>query len=633
MKSTKEKKTMTSKWIWNDLAISKDDYAYFKSSFKSETGKIKLKISVDTDYMVFFNKKVVAFGQYPCFPYAPVYDEIDLKCRKGDNDIVILVYYSGSDSHSTYYYSPIPGLYFSIKEGDKTLLVSDENILSGRYLAFEHGHADNITPQLGYRTFYDSEYEGKHTELRPSVIVDKSYNLEKRGNLKTKLFSHIEGKYLKNEPGHLLIDFEKERTAYLDLDFYSSKRQEILICWGEHINDGGVRYLIENRNFSTVFKAKKGRNKHFYTFRRYGLRYLEVFYKDEIKINKFGLREVYYPFKEKKIILDTPLHQKIFDVAKYTLKCCYHEHFEDCPWREQSFYAMDSRNQMLFHSVVFKNSETIKSALKLLSQDRTPDNILCITSPANHPLKIPSYSLYLVEEVYLYAKLYKDPSIFDIMYDKLVSLMDAFIKRIDKGILQNFIGKNYWNFYEWVPGLDYPKDEVTSDIILNSLLIISLKNMDKINKAMNKPLRYQELIKKMIKACRKYFYNQDDGLCIFAKADPQYYCLANSFACLSGIASKKQIPYIAEQLINNKSIIPSSSALRVFMYDVLISVDKAKYKDYIIGDIDRVCEYQLNHGATTFWETELGEADFNNAGSLCHAWCAYAVYYYKKLLK
>jgi hypothetical protein len=39
----------------------------------------------------------------------------------------------------------------------------------------------------------------------------------------------------------------------------------------------------------------------------------------------------------------------------------------------------------------------------------------------------------------------------------------------------------------------------------------------------------------------------------------------------------------------------------------------------------------LSAGATTFWETELGEADFENAGSLCHGWSALPIYYFHRL--
>lgn len=41
------------------------------------------------------------------------------------------------------------------------------------------------------------------------------------------------------------------------------------------------------------------------------------------------------------------LSQKIYDTAVRTLKLCIHEPYEDIPWREQSLYCFDSRNQML----------------------------------------------------------------------------------------------------------------------------------------------------------------------------------------------------------------------------------------------------------------------------------------------
>ena len=38
----------------------------------------------------------------------------------------------------------------------------------------------------------------------------------------------------------------------------------------------------------------------------------------------------------------------------------------------------------------------------------------------------------------------------------------------------------------------------------------------------------------------------------------------------------------------------------------------------------------VSRGATTFWETDLGHADFHNAGSLCHGWSAVPIYLYGK---
>ena len=57
--------------------------------------------------------------------------------------------------------------------------------------------------------------------------------------------------------------------------------------------------------------------------------------------------------------------------------------------------------------------------------------------------------------------------------------------------------------------------------------------------------------------------------------------------------------------------------MRAFLYDSLLKFGD-KYKTYIIDDIKEKYKKMLDMGATTFWETEKGAADFDGAGSLCH---------------
>ena len=59
--------------------------------------------------------------------------------------------------------------------------------------------------------------------------------------------------------------------------------------------------------------------------------------------------------------------------------------------------------------------------------------------------------------------------------------------------------------------------------------------------------------------------------------------------------------------------------------------DREKYKDHILADIDRRYKRMLDAGATSFWETEKGDRDFDLAGSLSHGWSAMPVYYYSIL--
>ena len=65
------------------------------------------------------------------------------------------------------------------------------------------------------------------------------------------------------------------------------------------------------------------------------------------------------------------------------------------------------------------------------------------------------------------------------------------------------------------------------------------------------------------------------------------------------------------------------------MYDVLLQSEEL-YKEYVKRDIEKVWGDMLFAGATTFWETDEGESDFHNAGSLCHGWSAVPLYLYGK---
>ena len=72
-------------------------------------------------------------------------------------------------------------------------------------------------------------------------------------------------------------------------------------------------------------------------------------------------------------------------------------------------------------------------------------------------------------------------------------------------------------------------------------------------------------------------------------------------------------------------------SMRCFMYDALLKTDRQRYQAFILDDIAVRYGRMLDAGATSFWETELGAADFDGAGSLCHAWSAMPVYYYSIL--
>jgi hypothetical protein len=78
-------------------------------------------------------------------------------------------------------------------------------------------------------------------------------------------------------------------------------------------------------------------------------------------------------------------------------------------------------------------------------------------------------------------------------------------------------------------------------------------------------------------------------------------------------------------------VIPNTLSMNSFRFDALLREDRTKYAPVILGELDRDYLYMLRNGATTFWETIQGSADFSDAGSLCHGWSALPIYYYETL--
>ena len=144
---------------------------------------------------------------------------------------------------------------------------------------------------------------------------------------------------------------------------------------------------------------------------------------------------------------------------------------------------------------------------------------------------------------------------------------------------------------------------------------------------------YTPISKKLGNAIREAFYDEQMGLFKNRNvdADGNFSVLGNALAILAGATTNEKANYIAERLLSDNTLVPISLSMRCFLNDALLAVDKEKYAPVILEDIERIYRPMIDMGVGTVWETELGESDFRNAGSLCHGWSALPIYYYHTL--
>ena len=696
-------------WIWRRGETGPDEFCDFLSTVAvpAEGKRYYLHIASDSNYTVWMNGKLCTFGQYADYPDYKIYDRVDItdSLRAGLNRMVTVVWYYGINS-STYRIGA-PGLIYEIVDEDGAVVsFSDETVLSRKSRDYISGKCHLISGQLGPTYHYDMKgYDGFLTEgcegfEKSHVVTSISMNFTLRPNKKLTLeprmkaalcrtgcfkyttaadvasvnmqYAAISSRYphemMKSgdmkfgspvklvsdsaEYGGVffIVDLGEETAGFLDIDLEVPADCRLDVGYGEHLKDGVCRTSV--RGFFCEIDLKAGRNTWLHTFRRFGCRYVQFFvHSSAVTVHYAGIRPTLYPLKHKQYKSGNLLRETIYKVCQNTLQQCLHEHYEDCPWREQALYTMDSRNQMLCGYYAFGETEAPRASLELISHGVRPDGILSLCYPMGGDAPIPSFSCMYFVQMDEYIRHSGDVTLAAAVFDKLETVMEAFHKKLQpEGIIENFYGPgpegrcDYWNFYEWSDTMHGPFGETQRrlECPLNCFYSLAMQSLANICDALGKTAYAAELrerVRSLNAAIAEVFYNPETKL--FESFDVihrgWYTVLTQSLAMLCGAADGVDTTVMLEAMATNgkteagMELVPNTLSMNAFRFDALLAVDREKYAPVILDELDRDYLYMLRCGATTFWETIIGADDFADAGSLCHGWSALPVYYYELL--
>ena len=634
------------KWIWLKGEQRADSHAEFFIPLSFSGEKTEIRISADSDYTLYVNGKFVSCNQYRDFPYYKIYDAIDITeyLVNGENVIAAEVWFYGCPNFS--YYTSNAGLWYEIYQNDRLVKQSDENTLSRLSLAYQSGMEKKITTQIGWSYHYDTTKEDDwKTKLcegfEKSALGGEGISEPiPRPIERLSILPAVNAKFIRTQNNRMLYDLGREEVGFPTFRIKSPVKQKLRLVWGEHIEDGQVRDIIGPRDFSVEVTVGEGVTEFSSYFRRFGARYLELEYKTPIEVDYLTVFPCEYPVRMLPYDFKNDLRNRIYEIAARTLVLCMHDHYEDCPWREQAMYAMDTRNQIMCGYYAFGEEKFPRAALRLFGEDDHIDGLLNITTPfkgdTTPPSRaIPSFSLHFVTMVYEYYLRTGDLSLLREVFPKLTQIMNACLSNMQNGLLQRFEpSERIWNFYEWTFDLNGGAAvPITSpyETALNCLLSIALGRMQAICDWLGEKADFLSVKQALNQKIVEVFYNKEKGLFINRAGAENYSELVNALCILCGAAEGETAERIASLLASDHDITKCSLSMMCFKYDALLQVDKEKYRSYILTDIDATYSKMLNAGATSFWETENGQSDFGNAASLCHGWSAMPVYYYHVL--
>lgn len=677
-------------WIWDEAKCGlENQYVCFKKQFDAEREEnLILYICADTRYAVWLNGELAEFGEYLSQPEEKFYDEISLKdyLQNGTNTLCIEVNYSGVKSFT--YKKGTPGLIYFMESEKRTITPDETYVCDGT--GYIYGKMPLVSLQIGPSIEYDAnretEWKTKGVDAKPAVRCEASKNLPDnllpRPVKKLKRNNCVEGclitqgkfiydkgetvsekmqyaymaydeneNIIKNnsiEPAnnkggvYLIFDMGSETSGNIEFDVDCSKNTKIDISVGEHLEDMRVRSYVSGRNFGFRYTAKNGKNKFLNVFRRTAGRYIQVNISDfdYFNINYIGLRKAEYPVERiNEIHTDDVLVKEIDNICINTLLNCMHEHYEDCPWREQALYAMDSRVQSQCGYYVFGEYAFAKASIDLLMKTLKDDGYLDITAPNDFDLTIPTFTLEWIiwaTEYLMQSNDFETAVVYDEAFEKILS---KHFERFENGLLKNLEGDRYWHFYDWSPYLDGVKEVegvptqdfyMEFDCAVNITLYYALTKVaevrEKLLKKETKQLR--AFLKQFAESINKAFYDVKEGRYrLFKEEEEKVYTeLVQAIAILCDIAPNGE--KLSEDIINSNDMIKVTLNRTIYKYEALLK--NGKNWEYVMNDIKTTWGAMLKNGATSFYETIEGAKAFDRGGSLCHGWSAVPAYIFRK---
>lgn len=595
--------------------------------FRWKTGLLKngkrvlLRIAVESKYVLYLNGQMLVFdGGLNRGPdlNSGYYDEIDLtdNIRDGQNTFAVIVWYWGNGGRCNYN-SGFAGLMFEIKQDGEMVFNSSEGSVKVKthpcYLksrpplpSYLYG-GDNIT----YRRdpVMDKWYMPDFDDLEWQAPVTKAKYpqtpwgiLEKRP-IPQFYFTGVKkyGKIIQDgEYYYCFLNGAKHISPYMKL--YSPKS-------GINIDIRTDRYEVNGgpgdhgnvyRSQRIDYVADAGEQDYLALYWYFGE---QVIYKipNDITVLELGYMESGYDCQ---VTLDyspkTEFEEKLVGKCLNTLRVCMRDNFMDCPDRERGQWIGDVSVQapQVFRVLDSNAVMLVKKAIDDFIRMRN-GAVLRGNVPGECASELPSQSLIAIGQYGMISEYVKSTGDIETLKRCYAPMLD-YLKLWNlqpNGLVEPRTGD--WAWFDHLENVD-------SKVLENCIYLSAVQF---VKEAAEKIGRFGdiEFLRKraevICSAVRKH-YRCDNCYKGGEYTDER----ANAFAVLSGVADKKEYPFIRDILIDNFNCTPYME------YFVLLALCKMGYKEEAYQRMVKRYSPLVENENSTLWE------DFEILGTRNHAW-------------
>ena len=340
---------------------------------------------------------------------------------------------------------------------------------------------------------------------------------------------------------------------------------------------------------------------------------------EEIAGVRLELTFATFPFGEfrKFSAPDDPVLEKIFETGCRTLRCCSHEHFEDCPYFEQLQYVGDSRIEALLSYDLSGNDALGRHALKTFAASMLENGMIQSRYPSAFRQIIPGYALIWIMMIRDHWERFRDAKLVKELLPKAEILLNAFERaREDSGLIGPMPGWHYTDGVDKWPLCASDRGEKVPDTVLNLFHACACADCALLEEAAGGDGRVQRERRAVtLKAVNSLCYDPERRRYFDVPGHPEYLSMhANVMAVLAGAVPEQVCPAFLREIREDSALQPLSLYFSFYLFTAVRRYGTYEEFRALLKPWEKIIEA----GCTTFPETW----NHRRARSDCHAWSA-----------
>lgn len=626
-------------------------------------------VSADNRYKLYVNGKLVSLGPARGDTYYWNYETVDLApyLSAGKNTVAALVWneaqYSPAaqisvrtgfilqgnsateeilNTNTTWKcirdngHQPIPGYFFAASKGE---MVDMRQAVKGDWTAV--GYDDSAW--FGADKLSEGKLKGTawgiDWALVPSSLPPREMSYQRLLKLRSAVGISVPSTFPEtktqvtipaNTTVSLLLDQTFETNAYVTLNFSGGKDAGISLGYAESLYAKGSKGVIKgNRNEvegkefvgridSVIADGSQGRSFTTLNFRTY--RYIRLIVKT--KNEPLVIDDLYgtftgYPFKRTAIFnTDNTEIKQMLDIGWRTIRLNAWETYTDCPYYEQLQYIGDTRIQAMISYYNTSDDRLARNALNQMDHSRLPEGVTSSCYPSKGTQVISTFSLWYICMLHDYW-MYRGDN--DFIKNKLLGergVLDFFSKyQQADGSLKD---TPYWAFVDWAGNMwGEVKGSDGSAAIYDLQLLWAYQwaaEMEAKIGLKDYATLYNKKAAQLKATIQRKYWDPVKKMYADTKEKNGFSQHVNSLAILTGMVSNTDMPAVARELLNDKSLTQCSVYFKYYLNQALVKAGLGN--DYMnwLG----IWRENIQMGLTTWAEY----SDVNTSRSDSHAWGA-----------